>query len=289
MTHRKRMPGKRWKDGVSGWESDAACSTERLRKSLRELLDPNYTVSNPILYEGAVIEVRFNLALFEWWQGNESVARKLFAEAATATAKHLDRWLPTRTESQYTNYAQSTQLGAMAASLSGQPQLAHQLFAQAELLATGLLSSDASPPASYLEALDCANVQRPYIRAYCLLRLGRLSGFHSFLYSVPLAQARKATPLWQSTDIPHLLDTANLCFELWRSQRCGLDSLKKKKFEPLLRALAACLAPNAGEPERLAARMALQSYQEGITDLHFFLEMYPRVLDLRAAYPHIFS
>ncbi len=286
---RKQLPGKRWKGGADGWEKDMNNYIENLKESHARLTDPNNPTERPAMRDRALAGNRFDLGVFEAWRKNEAAARELFAEAAERADALLKRWLPVVPEDHYTTYVDAAQFGAMAASLSGQPQLAHQLFAQAELLATGLRSSDAAPPASYLEALDFANVQRPYIRAYCLLRLGRLSGFHSFIYSVPLEQAREATPLWLSTDLPHLLDTANLCFELWRSQRRGLDSLKQKKLEPLLRALSASLSPNAGQPEHLAARQALLSYQEAITDLHFFLEMYPRVLDLRSAYPHLFA
>jgi hypothetical protein len=286
---KKRMPGKRWKGGVTGWEKDMVHGVDRLKKSLAELLDPEYRVAKPAIYDQALAEVRFNLAVLEWWSGNEMTARKLFAEAASDTAMLLERWLPQRTPDHYTSYVAPAQLGAMAASISGQPQLAHKLFAQTELLATGLLSSDDAAPLDHLDALDYANTVRPFVRAYCLIRLGKLSGFHSFIYTVPLERARKATPVWMRTDIHQALDTANLCYELWRSARGGEDYLKKKKFEFLLRALVACLSPGAGEQERLAARQALQAYQDSIHDLYYFFGIYPRVLDLRAAYPSIFG
>jgi len=41
--------------------------------------------------------------------------------------------------------------------------------------------------------------------------------------------------------------------------------------------------------ERKAEGWALQSYQDGISGLHYFLEIYPRVLDLCATWPHIFG
>jgi hypothetical protein len=37
------------------------------------------------------------------------------------------------------------------------------------------------------------------------------------------------------------------------------------------------------------ARKALRAYQDAIHDLYYFAELYPRVLDLQVAYPHIFG
>jgi hypothetical protein len=280
------MIGKRWKGGVEGFERDMARGLESSRRSLAELLEPGVEIVNPILYEGALSSSRFILGLKEWWFGNEATARELFSEAAKAAEAFLAR--RRSRSSPGADSAELAQHGAIAASLSGQPELARELFAQAELLATACVTNDATPPDSYLEALDHPSAIRPYIRAYCLIRLGRLSGVNAFIYTVQLEQAREATPIWKSADIHELLDTAHLCHEMWRAERRE-DYVKEKKLAPLLRALVACLSPGAGEPERLAARKALQAYQDAIHDLYYFNEIYPRVLDLRAAYPHIFG
>jgi hypothetical protein len=283
------MPGKRWKGGVKGWEVEMADCIQHLRESLVRAPSPTAKRADLILRDGAFVSTRLHLGLFEWWLGNETVARELFAEAATGTEALLARWLPQCEEDYYTAYVDPAQMGAMAASLAGNQSLAQKLFAQTELLATALLSSDETAPGNYYRALDYMSGSKPYIRAWCLIRLGRFSGFHGYRYTVPLAQARKAAPVWQRMDIHQLLDTANFCYELWRPKRGGEDYLKQKKFEPLLRALVACLSPGAGEPERLAARKALQSYQDSIHDMYYFYEIYPRVLDMRAAWPHLFG
>ncbi|HSP78429.1 MAG TPA: hypothetical protein VLQ93_07865 [Myxococcaceae bacterium] len=245
---------------------------------------------NPHFRDSAHAETRFKLGLWEWWEGNEATALELFSEAATTIRDYVDLCLPEITLERATDFTGITEMGALAASLSGQEQLARQLFAQAELFATGLITGEEPEPWLYEFALDKPDVVRPYTRAYSLIRLGRLSGFKAYVYTVPLEQARKATPVWTTTDIHQALDTANLCFELWRKAgRGGMDYLKKKKFEPLLRSLLACLSPSAGEPERLVARQALGAYQDAIHDLYYFSVIYPRVLDLRAAFPHIFA
>jgi hypothetical protein len=285
---KKRMPGRWWAEGVKGWEKSMASYIALLEKSLAEELT-NTESDRPSLRAMVGAEDRLYRGLFYWWQEQEDAARQLFAESAALTETLVERWPPAVAAGNATNYARPVELGAMAASLAGQEQVARKLFSHAELFATGLVGDDGSIPADPFRALNKANVIRPYTRAYSLIRLGRLSGFKSFIYTVPLAQARKATPVWKSTDLHELLDTANLCFELWRSERGGLDSLKKKKFEPLLRALVACLSPSAGEPERAAARKALKEYEQGMHDMHYFLQIYPRVLDLRAAYPQLFG
>jgi hypothetical protein len=284
------MPGKRWKDGAEGWERDMAMSVGRLRESLTTTKPPSPTDKevNLISRDIGFAETRYHLGLFEWWAGQEAMARELLAVAATTIEALLERWLPTRPLDHYTSYALEAHMGAMAASIVGLQPLARKLFAQAELLATGLLTEDTTPPLSYLDALDHASVIRPYTRLYSLIRLGRLSGFHAFIYTVPLEQARKATPVWKRTTVLEALDTADLCHELWRRER-RMDYTKQKKLSALLRALVACLSPGAGEPERLAARKALQAYQDSIHDLFHFQEIYPRVLDLRAAWPHLFG
>jgi hypothetical protein len=109
--------------------------------------------------------------------------------------------LPELTLERVTNFTGITEMGALAASLSGQEQLARQLFAQAELFATGLITGEEPEPWLYENALDKPNAARPYTRAYSLIRLGRLSGFKAYVYTVPLEQARKATPVWTTTDI----------------------------------------------------------------------------------------
>ena len=283
------MPGKRWKDGVAGWEKDMALIYSRLQEGLNDPPIVSGKEINIILSDMSYSSNRFHLALFEWWLGNEAAARELFSMAATHTEKVLQRWLPTRPPSHYSSYAEFAQHGAMAASIVGMQPLAHKLFAQAELLATGLLSDDSTPPDNYLNAVDHIGNVRPYTRIYNLLRLGRLSGFHAFIYTVPLEQARRAAPVWKLTDVHEALEAANFCWELWRRERRGLDWLKQKKFEPLLRALIACLSPGAGEAEHATARRALQAYQDSIHDLHYFKIIYPFVLDLRAAWPHIFA
>ena len=283
------MPGNRWKGGADGWETDIALCVSRLRQSLDRLPISTGKQLDQIYRDVSFASCRFQLGAYEWWQGNEGLARELWAASAAATEALLERWLPTESEEFYTYYAEPAQRGAMAASMAGQSELARKLFSRAELLATGLLAEDSTAPVNPLDALDHPNAQRPYIRVYCLLRLGRLSGFNGYVYTVPLEKARNATPVWRSLGIPQALDTAHFCFELWRHKRSGLDSLKKKRFEPLLRALAACLSPGAGDPERLAARKALQAYHDAIHDLHLFFEMYPRVVDLQVAYPHLFG
>ena len=270
---------------MEGWEKEMTNYMGVLGRSYLEM--KNTKAKDPNIDARALATNRFHLGLFEWWQGKEDTARELFAEAAATTLSLVERLLPDLPLDHATSYAEPAELGAMAAALAGQEQVAKKLFAHAELFATGLVTNDESTPESALDALDKPNAILPYIRSYSLIRLGRLSGFKAFIHTVPLADAREATPVWTRTDIHHALDTANVCFELWRSRRGGLDPLKKKKFEPLLRALVACLAPSAREPERLAARKALHAYQNAIRDLANFMNIYPRVLDLQAAYPHI--
>ena len=285
---RKRMPGKRWRGGVTGWMEDMSRSLRNLREALVDSPESLTERRDLILSDCSFASTRFRLGLYETWLDNRQEARILFAEAARATKALLAYWLPTVIDT-HTNYTRPAEIGAMAASLAGDTQLARELYSQAELLATDLVANDATAPYNYFTALDHITGSRPFIRAWCLIRLGRFSGFNGYHFTVPLERARKAAPVWGPSDIHQLLHTARLCFDLWRPQRGGDDYLKLKKFEPLLHSLVACLSPSAGERERLAARKALQSYQDSIHDLYYFYEIYPRVLDLQAAYPHIFG
>jgi hypothetical protein len=121
----------------------------------------------------------------------------------------------------------------------------------------------------------------PLSRVYSLIRLGRLSGFHGLIF--PEASSDEA--VWVQTDIHGLLETAEHCLAIGRREGHEVFA-SETRLIPLLRALVAVLEGRGPAEE---ARKALVTYERSIRDMAGFYYIYPVTLDLKAAFPAVFT
>ncbi len=273
---RARAPGK-YKGGARKWEADLAQSGQNLQQSLTALTAPG--VPDTPNRTMALSESHLALGLFSHWRGEERAAREHFSQAAALANAYVEGGLPGLTARRAPAFAVPASQGAIAAALSGQEALARTLFVHAERLSSGLVTGQEERPSDPGAVLDPMGIH-PLNRAYALIRLGRLSGFHGLIY--PEAGGTQA--VWAPTDVRGLLVTAERCLELGRGQR-PKDYPSQQGMVPLLRSLVVALEGNQGA----GARQALDAYEDGIRDMADFRAIYLLMLDLRAAYPAIFS
>jgi hypothetical protein len=228
---------------------------------------------------GAVFESWFALGIFNHWQGEDEVARAYWGQAASLAQAYIERNLPTLTSERAANYARLARKAALAAALSSQESLARTFFSYTERFSTGLVTGHEERPADPGAVLDSMGLH-PLSRVYSLIRLSRLSGFHGLIF--PEANSDEA--VWAQTDIHGLLETAEHCLAIGRRERFVFAS--EKGLPPLLRALVAVLE---GRGAAEAARKALVTYERSIRDMSDFRRIYPVVLDLKSAFPTVFT
>jgi hypothetical protein len=279
---KQRVPGK-YKGGAAQWEAHLAADMQRERRTLEELMAPG--MADSPMRAGAIMETHFQLGLFCHWLGAPE-ATEHFRKAALGALVSVERALPALTSGRAPDLTLPARDGAIAAALAGDHALAETLFGHTVRLAAGLVPG-AEQPGELTAGLDPMGAF-PLARAYSMIRLGQFAGFGAVLYPVPLPEARKARPVWApEADIGAQLDAAEICWELGKGSR-GKDWAAEKWLFPMLRALVASLA-SGGEAERSAANKALATYYGKITGRADFRSIYPLVLDLQAAYPHIFE
>ncbi|WP_309893790.1 hypothetical protein [Archangium sp.] len=192
----------------------------------------------------------------------------------------MERDVPALTSERASNYAWLAWTAALAAALSGQEALAPTFFSYTERFSTGLVTGHEERPADPGAVLDSMALY-PLYRIYSLIRLGRLSGFPGLIFP----DASSDETVWVQTDIHGLIETAERCLAIGRREgRKGFAS--EKGLPPLLRALVAVLE---GRGAVEVARKALVTYERSIRGMSDFRHIYPVVLDLKAAFPTVFT
>lgn len=281
---KQRLPF-RYKGGSAKWEQDRAKASLAYERALAGVQHPDVPDSSIRLQ--ALFGSHLALGLFRAWEGDGDRARAFLTDAAAAAHAYVGRVLPGLTPSRAPGIALVARDGAAAAALVGNGDLARTLFGYAEASAAGLVPGGGERPAHHSASLDPLAVY-PLTRAYSLLRMGQLSGFHAWLYPAPLPEARRVPPEWRPADVAGLLDTAEICLVLGKPNRPA-DYPAEQGLPPLLRALAACLAAPDPAPDRAAAQAALTTYFGLIRNLADFRDIYLVVLDLQIAFPQVFT
>ncbi len=267
-----------YKGGRKKWVESLAKAIQ-MRKQYLDILTEPGKPDTPMRTEG-LVECWFSLGLYNHWQGEEEVARADWVQAASLSQAYIERELPTLTSERASNYDRLSRKAALAAALSGQESLARTFFSHTERFSTGLVTGHEERPADPGAVLDSMGIH-PLSRVYSLIRLGRLSGFHGLIF--PEASSDEA--IWIQTDIHGLLETAEHCLAIGRRE--GLKSFAiETRLIPLLRALVAVLEGRGAAEE---ARKALVTYERSIRDMAGFYYIYPVVLDLKAAFPTVFT
>jgi hypothetical protein len=227
-----------------------------------------------------LVECWFSLGLCHHWQEDEEVARADWSQATTLARIRVERDLPNLTSEEAPNHAWLARTTALAAALSGQEPLARTFFSYTERFSTGLVTSHEERPADPGAVLDSMALH-PIYRVYSLIRLGRLSGFPGLIF--PETNSDEA--VWARTDIHGLLETVEHCLAIGRREGYAVFA-GETKLIPLLRALVAVLE---GRGTAEAARKALVTCERSIRDMSDFRRIYPLVLDLKAAFPTVFT
>jgi len=274
---RMRVP-ESYKGGRKQWVADLAQVIQVAQQSLANLNKPDRP-DTPMRTEG-LVESWFSLGLYHHWQGEEEVARTEWAQAVSLSQAYIERALPTLTSKRASNYDRLTRKAALAAALSGQESLARTFFSYTERFSTGLVTGHEERPVDPGAVLDSMGLH-PISRVYSLIRLGRLSGFHGFIF--PEAHSDEA--IWTQTDIHGLLATAEHCLATGRREGYKVFA-SETRLIPLLRALAAVLRGRGAAEE---ARKALVTCERSIRDMSDFRRLYPVTLDLKAAFPTVFT
>ncbi|WP_309892413.1 hypothetical protein [Archangium sp.] len=227
-----------------------------------------------------LVECWFSLGLYHHWQGEEEVAQTEWVQAASLAQNYIEGDLPTLTCEDAPNYARLARKASLAAALSGQASLARTFFSYTERFSTGLVTGHEERPVDPGAVLDSMALL-PIYRVYSLIRLGRLSGFHGLIF--PDANSDEA--VWARTDIHGLMATVEHCLAIGRREGYKVF-VSETKLIPLLRVLVAVLEGRGASEE---ARKALITCERGIRDMADFRRIYPVVLDLKAAFPVVFT
>jgi hypothetical protein len=274
---RLRVP-ESYKGGRKKWVADLEKSTQVKQQSLANLTRPGRP--DTALRTAGLVECWFSLGLYNHWQGEEEVARANWIQAASLSQAYIERELPTLTSEDAPSDARLARKAALAAALSGQEPLARTFFSYTECFSTGLVTGQEERPADPGAVLDSMG-RHPLNRVYSLIRLGRLSGFHGLIF--PDTSSDEA--VWVQTDIHGLLETAERCLAIGRREG-GQVFPSETRLIPLLRALVAVLE---GKGTAQEVHKALVTYERSIRDMADFYYIYPVTLDLKAAFPAVFT
>jgi hypothetical protein len=276
---RLRVP-ESYKGGRKKWVADLEKSIQVQKEYLATLTGTELDRPSTPTRTEAVSGSWFALGIFNHWQGEQEVARTYWTQAASLSEAYIERELPTLTSERASNYARLVRKAALAAALSGQEPLARTFFSYTERFSTGLVTGHEERPADPGAVLDSMGLH-PIYRVYSLIRLGRLSGFHGLIF--PDANSDEAVWVW--TDIHGLIETAEHCLAIGRREGHKVFA-SETRLLPLLRALVEVLE---GRGAAEAARKALVTCERSIRDMSDFRRLYPVVLDLKAAFPAIFT
>jgi len=274
---RLRVP-ESYKGGRKKWMASLAKAIQMQHQSLEDLNRPGRP-DTPMRTE-ALIDCWFSLGLYHHWQGEHELARTEWAQAASLSQAYIERDLPTLNSEEAPSYVRVAKKAALAAALSGQEPLARTFFSYTQHFSTGLVTGHEERPADPGAVLDWMGLH-PLSRVYSLIRLGRLSGFHGLIF--PDANSDEA--IWIQTDIHGLLETAEHCLAIGRREGHEVFA-SETRLIPLLRALVAVLE---GRGDAEEARKALVAYERSIRDMAGFYYIYPVALDLKAAFPTVFT
>ncbi len=276
---RLRVP-ESYKGGRKKWVADLEKSIQVENQYLATLTETELGRPGTPTRTEAVFESWFALGIYNHWQGEEEVARAYWAQAASLAHAYIERDLPTLTCEDAPNYARLARNTSLAAALSGQEPLACTFFSYTERFSTGLVTGHEEQPVDPGAVLDSMGLL-PLYRVYSLIRLGRLSGFHGLIF--PEVNSDEA--VWVRTDIHGLMETAERCLAIGRREGREVFA-SETRLIPLLRALVAVLEGREAAEE---ARQALVTYERSIRDMAGFYYIYPVTLDLKAAFPTVFT
>ena len=274
---RLRVP-ESYKGGRKKWVADLGKSIQVQKQYLATMTEPGR--SDTPMRTAGLVECWFSLGLYHHWQAEQELARTEWAQAASLAQTYIERELPTLTSNDAPSDAKLARKAALAAALSGQEPLARTFFSYTERFSTGLVTGQEERPADPGAALDSMGLY-PLSRVYSLIRLGRLSGFHGLIF--PEASSDEA--VWIQTDIHGLLATAEHCLDIGHRQGREVFA-SETRLIPLLRALVAVLEGRGAAEEALRA---LVTYERSIRDMADFYYIYPVTLDLKAAFPAVFT
>jgi hypothetical protein len=269
-----------YKGGRKKWVADLEKSVQVQKQYLATLTETELGRPDTLTRTEAVFESWFALGIFNHWQEEEEVARSYWAQAASLAQAYIERELPTLTCEEAPSDARLVRKAALAAALSGQEPLARTFFSYTERFSTGLVTGHEERPADPGTVLDSMGLH-PIYRVYSLIRLGRLSGFHGLIFP----DANSAEAVWVRTDIHGLMETAEHCLALGLHEGHKVFA-SETKLIPLLRALVLVLE---GRGAAEAARKALVTCERSIRDMSDFRRIYPVLLDLKAAFPTVFT
>jgi hypothetical protein len=276
---RLRVP-ESYQGGRKKWVADLEKSIQVQKEYLATLRETELGRPSTPTRTEAIFGSWFALGIFNHWQEEVEMAQSYWAQATSLAEAYVERDLPALTSERAPNYARLARNAALAAALSGQEPLARTFFSYTERFSTGLVTGHEERPVDPGAVLDSMGLH-PISRVYSLIRLGRLSGFHGFIF--PEAHSDEA--IWTQTDIHGLLATAEHCLATGRREGYKVFA-SETRLIPLLRALVAVLE---GQEAAEEARKALVAYERSIRDMSDFRHIYPVVLDLKAAFPTVFT
>jgi hypothetical protein len=233
----------------------------------------------------ALTQAYLMLGLCYWWTEQVEPAHRYWRTCLETGQRFLDGYLAQGGSPHPHWEAEYVRNAAMVANFLGEEQRAGALMAQAEMLAAGLLPGLERP--LYPEQTADRYGEYPNIRAYCLVRLRRLTGFQAATYSRQWPDAKEEEPAWRPADIFDLFHTTEVCMAKAKANGDEVFDVQKMQL-PLMRALARYLqTPGPGLQKE--AQKALVEYLGKINHLGHFWTNLPLALDLQTAFPDIFT
>lgn len=253
--------------------------TEQLRAIRERILREQLAIESPelpMLYAGGLQSSYHAIGLYHWWRGEQDLAQECWRAALEAGQRHLAIYLGAGAKSPPTWEAEIVRNTAIMANFLGETALAAEYLEQSERFAAGLRPGEEHPR----NLADCLDdyARYPNTRAYCLVRLGRLTDFSSALY-------RGGEPQWLPADIFTLLLESEGCLERTRAK--GEEVFRHDQAQiGLLRAVARWqAAPGPGLLKE--ARRALVDYLGKIRHMGDLWTMLHLAMDLELAFPEL--
>lgn len=233
----------------------------------------------------ALIGVHEMLGLCYWWTEQYEPAQQHWRTCLEMGQRYLDDYLA-RGGSDHPHWeVQYVLPAAFSANFLGETERASRLIEQNEMLSAGLLPGLDRP--RYPERTVDYYGHYANDRAYCLIRLRRLTGFHATTYTRQWPDVREEEPEWRPADIFDLLHTSEMCRA--RTKAEGEETFSEDRMKiPLFRAIARYLQ-NPGPGLQKEAQKALVEYLGKISHLGHFWSNLPLALDLQTAFPDIFT
>jgi tetratricopeptide (TPR) repeat protein len=286
----------KYNGGSEKFNADLEKALNISEKSLEKYLQDSQ--SPDISRQGIIHTLYLDLGIYYSWNGDRDTARSFFAHAAEYALDITNFYLSEKTLSPRAipDAARIARDGAIAAQLAGSSLPVSQLFNSAQFLAAGMLSDVQESPFDLTAGLDTMAVY-PLIRCYSLVRLGHLNRIYIHKFTHPPQEGKRIVlvwgppswgpVVWAQGDIDDMLQTAETCYRLGRHWIPEKFASEYGLFD-VLRTLIVCLTKSDSSENLAAARRALNDYLKMIRYFSDFKLIYLLVLDLQAAYPHIY-